>query len=145
MEQEQNERFVRIRIGSAYTVYATADTILGDWCVLAGWGYGSEEHYGVILRKSAEHVYTLVGPAFVENGDDKFGFHSYDYRLSSSLSFIGTWDVEDIMVLSWNMSQCLRNKASDEEIQRFVNTRICGWTDSTYFEKGVGEYDSTRS
>jgi hypothetical protein len=139
MEQEQNERFVRIRVGSAYTVCAPADTRVGDWCLLVRWDHTAHECYGVILRESPEHIYIVVGPAFVEYGDDNHGDYQYDLVIRSLLLFMGMWDAEDMMVLLWNMSQFQRHKASDEEIQRFVNTRICGWKDSTYFKREIEE------
>jgi hypothetical protein len=132
--QEQHQGFIRGEAGLKLTVCTPSATKADDWFVVSD----PLVHYadcGLILRESEDQRYMIVGPALVER-TVKLEISSDALKESD---FTGWTDPEDILVLAWALEQFPREKAADTDIQRFVNMRVCGWNDSSYFERGLGD------
>ena len=137
MERERNGRFVWLRGSSTVSVCAPVDTRMGDWCLVANGHFTQPFICGLILRKSKDDEYTVVGPALA-----KCWNHELDHPLAnnSSLvkSFIGWSDPEDLLVLAWTLDQFAdKEEVFDEDIEEFLGMRVCGWEDSSYFEPAL--------
>ena len=135
MEQVQNGRFVLVRVGSHITMRAHVDTKLGDWCLVEDGIPFRHGSYGLILRELDDHRYVVVVPALLHNSDDRFT-HALKEESSRFPRFNGWSDPEDLMVSVWMLNE-LKGKEyiCDKDIEKVVNMRVCGWKDSSYFEK----------
>jgi len=134
VEQVQNGRFVLIRLDSHITVRAHVETKVGDWCVVEDLRPFRHGSYGLIIRELDDHRYVVVGSALVDNTGDGL---KYELEEKSSLSrFKGWLDPEDLMVLAWMLDELKgKEQVSDEDIEKFVNMRVCGWKGSSYFQE----------
>ena len=143
MEQVQNGRFVLIRIGSRITVRALVDTRVGDWCLVEDpfpHRRMSCRRGGLILRELDDHKYVAVGSALIDYTDATLNY-SLEKEESCFSRFKGWSDPEDLMVLEWMKEELARKKqVSDKDIEKFVNMRVCGWKDSSRFEKACGRH-----
>ncbi|KAI4628521.1 hypothetical protein J4E83_003071 [Alternaria metachromatica] len=136
VEHVQNGHFVLTRMGSQITIRAHVETKAGDWCLVEDLSPLRNGGYGLILRELDDHKYVVVGSALIYYKDDRSRIIEEEQsRLSR---FKGWSDPEDLMVLAWMLDEVEGKKhVSDEDIEKFVNMRICGWKNSSYFEKVV--------
>jgi len=137
IEQVPNRRFVLIRIRSRITIRAHVDTKVGDWCLVEDPSPFRNGSCGLILRKLDGHKYVVVGSALIDNKDNG-SVYDLEKEKSRFSRFKGWLDPEDLMVLAWMLDGVEgKEDVSDKDIEKFVSMRICGWTNSSYFEKVV--------
>ncbi|KAI4937235.1 uncharacterized protein J4E92_001965 [Alternaria infectoria] len=71
----------------------------------------------------------------MDNTGDWFKYIPEEEKSSFS-RFKGWLDPEDLMVLEWMLDELAgKEQVSDEDIEKFVNMRVCGWKGSSYFEE----------
>jgi hypothetical protein len=121
---EQCQNFSKLWIGPETLVaYVPLDTRVGDWFTYSDYFIPQRVVLGVVVRTSNEGQYSIIGPTV----------SCYRGRLQNHMEFRGHWNVEDMLVLAWKSRQISPETASDDEISEFVNMRICGSPDSSYF------------
>jgi len=133
--RERHGGFIRIQLSSTATVCAPVDTKVGDWCLTEGDHLISEVAYKLIVRESKNGEYLVVGPALAGYQNDQRDFElGNDSR--SVRTFVGWLDIEDMMVMAWTLHPIAANQElSDKKIEEFVKMRVCGWKNSSYFDK----------
>ena len=122
-------------MNSHVTMYAHVDTKVGDWCLVEDSDPFWIGSCGLILRELDDHKYVVVGSALIDNKDKrpKYGLE-LDKRSFSR--FKGWLDPEDLMVLAWILVEVARKEqVSDEDVEEFLGMRMCGWKNSSHFEK----------
>jgi hypothetical protein len=103
-----------------------------DWFLFMMCEFGTaEDRVGIIARESEEGKWTIIGPTLCPVDVP----WNMPYR--SAERFISHWDSEDALVFGWRFAQLPHEGASDDETRDFVNMRICGSRDSSYFTRGI--------
>lgn len=110
--------------------YAPSDTRVGDWLLQNSKPSRTERvPIAMIVRPSKSKDYTIVGQACIDDG--------YVTELAQSLDFKHFqphWDPEDLLLLYWSYTSRMSTPQLHDTIADWLELRICGSKDSSYFE-----------
>jgi hypothetical protein len=123
---EQCQNFSKLWTGQETVVACVPlDTRAGDRFVYDD-DLGGRIRGGVIARASEEGEYSIIGPTVSWSKNKLQDYADLRYLTAH-------WNIEDILVCAWKSIHMSPEEASDDEISEFVNMRVCGSSDSSYF------------
>lgn len=131
-QDQQDHCVLMLKEGSKkITLPAPLGTKRGDWWIcLPQWIADDTASMFLVARATEGGTYNLIGSTYPFKFNRRW--HSYfvtDHR------FVSNWHPEDLLFFGWARSKMEWRETTQQQINEFVNRRLCAWDGSSYFVK----------